>query len=107
MDYRDEIATALMDNSSREFVQRAIHPEDYPNIPWGENQTATHQMAYGEADGRYYAFPKVVNENGTLRSLNDDQAFDYAMRNKEFIEFDTEEDASMFSEQYKKFWKDQ
>jgi len=102
----DEIATALMDNMHKEFVQRIVHNETSPTIPWGENQTASHQMAANEIDGRYLAYPEVAMVDGKLTSLSPDDAIIHALTTNEFIEFPTQEKATKFSKEYKKFWED-
>jgi hypothetical protein len=102
----DEIADALVNNMQKDFVQRIIHPETSPeSVPWGEDQTASHQMAANEIDGRYLAYPEVVNIDGKLTPLNPQDAIIYALKNNEFIEFPTQEKATEFSKNYKKFWK--
>ena len=110
-DKRDEIATILMDNMSKEFVQRIVHNETSPTIPWGENQTASHQMAANEiggdkpGEGRFLAYPEVVNTPEGMKSLKGMEAIIYALENNEYIEFPTQEEATEFSKNYKKFWK--
>lgn len=89
------------------FEQRILQPEKYGSIDNGDGTVSTHRMAWGEADGKYVAFPTIVQDkkSGDLRELADDEAFKYAMENKEYRAFDKPEDAESYAEGgYKKFW---
>lgn len=96
----------LKENEELDFVQRILHPENYGSIAISKGMTATHLMSYAEGDGRFYVYPEVVNDNGTLRVLDEDkrEAWDYAMETGEYITFDTEEEAAWFSGRYKVVW---
>lgn len=89
-----------------QFEQRILQPDKYPAIDNGDGSVSTHKMAWGEADGKFVAFPTIVQVGeGHLVELNPDEAFNYAMKNKEYRAFDNAQDASSYSEGgYKKFW---
>ena len=67
---------------------------------------STHKMAYVEANGKYYAYPTVFqNEDGTWVELDDSQdfaAFKEAQKRNEVYEFNTEKEAADFA---KGSWK--
>lgn len=71
-----------------EFVRRinptngGVKPFDFGNGDYG-----THKMSYATGDGGNYAYPELVNINGTLSNFNGDRtaARDYAFKNKQAI----------------------
>ena len=73
-----------------------------------DGTTSTHKMASGEVDGKYIAYPTIVEQNGKLVELPDGKegnwkAMDYALKNKEYKEFKTEKEAQDYSNNgYKK-----
>lgn len=89
------------------FEKRILNPSSYPSVPNDDGSISTHRMAYGETDGRYVAYPTIIQPKKTnqLVQLNDREAFEYAMNSGEFRSFKTEEEAKSYSEGgYKKFW---
>lgn len=100
-----EIAQVLGSNNGKDFVKRIIFPDNAPKLDLGDGEVATHRMAWAEADGKYYVFPTVMrNDKGGLTDYGKN-AFDEALRRREFITFDDPEKAAQFSEQYKDYWK--
>ena len=67
------------------FVQRALNPVKRIPDPNNKNQYMSHKMSYAESDGQYYAYPEVVDINGTLKYLSGRPAMDYAFKNKQAI----------------------
>ena len=64
----------------------------------GETDPSTHFM---ESSDRM-VYPRIIrNEKGELINLGD-SARDYAVQNKTYIEFPTDEEAQWFAENYKK-----
>ena len=101
----DEITSILSQNMDKNFIQRILSPKKYPTIPWGKNKVATHQMRDAEIDGKFISYPNIIqNKEGELELLSDEDALDYALRTGEFVSFPTQEKATWFSENYKKFW---
>lgn len=96
----------IANDSQLNFEQRILKPNEYPSIDNGDGSVSTHRMAYGETDGKFVAYPTIVQQkDGKLAQLADAEAFDYAMRNKEYRAFDKESDAASYAEGgYKKFW---
>lgn len=83
------------------FEQRIQNPTK--QIDNADGTTSTHKMMSFEADGKYYAAPTIVEQNGKLVELNPEQAIDYALKNKEFKVFGTEAEAQAYAEgEYKK-----
>jgi hypothetical protein len=104
---RSVVLDLLEKNRDKQFVRRILEPEAYPKLDVGDGKVATHQMAWGEADGKFYVYPTVVydEKDKKLRKLEDDKAFRHAMSTGEFITFDRADDAAWFSEKYKRAWE--
>ena len=99
----------LRDNSSVPFVKRILFPFKAPVALDPEDsakkRVMTHKMAWGEADGNYYAYPTVMpDENGNLKDYGKD-AFNEAMKRRDFIKFTNPEQADKFTRSYKQYWK--
>jgi len=100
----DELTNILYLNNNKNFIKRILNPAEYPVMPWG-NGIATHQMSDAEIDGRFIVYPNIVQRtNGDLELLEDDYAIDYAINKGEYLEFPSQEKASWFAKNYKKFW---
>lgn len=100
----------LTRNNSKRFVQRILFPDRAPVVPDDEDPTGkrvmTHKMAWGESDGKYYVYPKVMEDpesKGALKNYGKD-AFKEAIKRRDFIVFDKPEDADKFSKTYKSYW---
>lgn len=92
-------------DSKLQFEQRILNPNKFGAIDNGDGSESTHRMAYGETDGRFVAYPTIVQRGKALQQLGDDEAFDYAMRSGEHRSFKTEAEAKAYAEGgYKKFW---
>ena len=94
------VDSVLNANQALNFVQRYLYPNKYPVIKNPDGSHSTHLMA--SADN--LSFPTIIQEsNGKLVQLPIDSAYNYAIKNKQFIEFPSENDAAWFSENgYKK-----
>ena len=92
------IDSVLQKNANLDFVKR-LYEKNTPSIQIeGEPGRSTHLME--SSDGMVY--PRVIrNEKGQLVHLGD-AARDYAIRNRAYIQFPTDEDAQWFAENYKK-----
>ncbi len=104
---KSRIYEILARNADKDFVKRIYSPEDYPNIPVGENY-GTHLMAYSSVgDGRAVVYPTIVHnpETGQMQRLNGRDAADYAKNNNETIMFDSEAEADWFTKNYKSVWE--
>jgi hypothetical protein len=99
----------LRDNSAVPFVKRILLPFKAPvaidPTDPQKKRVMTHKMAWGEADGNYYAYPTVMpDENGNLKDYGK-QAFDEAIKRRDFLKFNKPEEADNFTKTYKDYWK--
>jgi hypothetical protein len=102
-----EAMNILYANKAKNFAQRALHPDQSPKLDNGFLQDpSTHSMAWGEGDGKGFAYPTVVQmqPGGWLQRLANMQAWQHAMKTKEFIPFDDKRKAAEFSTDYKTIW---
>lgn len=100
----DNIRIVLENNKDKDFIKRIISPKDYPVINNQDGSVSTHLMASGEVDGKGIVFPTIIHENGKLKKLDMEDAFKYALKNKQFISFPSPQDANFFAKNYKKAW---
>ncbi len=91
-----ESAPSKSESSKTNFEQRIANPSLSIKNPDGSE--STHKMMSFEADGKYYAAPTIVEQNGKLKELSQDAAADYALKNKEYKEFKTEKEAQAYAE---------
>jgi hypothetical protein len=105
--YKSMLLDEMNKNKNKNFVQRILRPNDFPNLPLSNGKHATHLMAWGEADGNYFVFPTVVQDPKTkkLIHLEEGEAFDYAIKNNEYMKFKDALSAAMISKDYKKLWE--
>jgi len=89
-----------------QFVDRITRPSEYPTISNADGTKSTHLMADAEVDGKFIAYPTLVlGEDGSLKKLEPDAALTYALENNEYAEFDTADEAKMYSRGgYKQQW---
>lgn len=102
---KDQIANILAKNYNKDFVQRILNPQLFPVIKNKDGTVSTHKMAWSEAGGKYYVYPTIQRINDQLIELKDDEAFNSALKNEDFIVFDDKKEAADFSKNYKIFWK--
>lgn len=102
------IDEVLLENFDKNFVQRIINPKVFPVINNEQGEYMTHLMSSGEFNSKGIAYPEIIQDKNTgeLRKLSRKDAYDYAVANKEYIEFSNPEDALWFSKNYKNnsFW---
>jgi hypothetical protein len=83
----------------KNFVDRYMRPSQYPTLPNSDGSVSTHRMTSAEVDGKYIAYPTIVQiPTGELQELGDDEAFEYAMKHREYMEFPTDNQAREFAE---------
>lgn len=60
-----------------------------------------------DGQGNYYVYPTVVHDepNKKLIKLDDKEAFDYAMKNGEYIKYSDADTANWVSQNYKLAWE--
>lgn len=92
-------------DSKLQFEQRILKPSKYGAIDNGDGSESTHRMAYAETDGKFVAYPTIVQDGKGLKQLGDREAYEYAMKKGEHRAFDSEDEAKSYAEGgYKKFW---
>lgn len=95
---RKEVDSVLKANRGKDFVERMFE-KNTKSIPDPDEKgyTMTHKMEV--SDGK--AYPRVVNQGGKLSYLSRDSAYNYAMKNKEYIQFKNDDEAVKFTQNYK------
>jgi hypothetical protein len=65
----------------------------------GEGGWASHKMASAEVDGKFIAFPTIVQKKGenNLTQLSDDEALNYALQNNEYLSFNDDATAKAYA----------
>ena len=94
----------LQANTDKPFVDRILNADKYPSLDLGDGRTATHKMAWGEADDKYYVFPTIFYDGEELKEYDPDSAFRQAIKTNDYIEFNSPEEADLFSRRYKALW---
>ena len=100
-----KLLNILNSNQEKNFIQRILKPDVNPVLSLGPKEYGTHMMSSAEVDGKNIVYPEIIQmPDGNLKRLGRDEAIDYALKNKEFIEFDNPADALWFGKNYKKVW---
>lgn len=102
------IQSILDANAEKNFVQRILYPDSYPTYQINEEEYGTHLMMYSSYSGVYVVYPTLVcndfNNCTELILLSEEEAFNFALRQGEYISFTNEDDAELFSTSYKVVW---
>ena len=100
------IKRILRQNKNKSFVQRILNPQNYPVLKNIDGSTSTHSMSWGETEGKFVVFPTVLYDNkiNKLKRFDSRDAYNRAMRSKNFIMFDDATEADWFSKSYKQIW---
>lgn len=106
-DYTPWMKSIIEKNKDKNFVDRIKNVDKYPDLDLGNGWKATHKMSYAEVAGKYLVYPNVVYvpTTNSLMELKPKDAFDWAVKNNEFIKFDSQKEADYFSKNYKKLWE--
>jgi len=91
------LTKAIENNKNLDFVKRMIHPGDYPVINNPDGSVSTHKMSYASKGDKFIVYPTIVNKDGELIEMSSQDAMNYAVKNKQYIEFDDENKAELFS----------
>ena len=103
--YNPQAQQWVPDNTKLNFEQRILNPSKYPQLQNEDGSYSTHSMAWGDGDGKFFAYPTVVQQGDKLIRLPDDRAWRYAQETGEYREFTTPEDAEAYSSGgYKNSW---
>jgi hypothetical protein len=103
----DWIMDVMKQHKDKNFVQRAMNPNIFPQLDLGEGNVGTHLMGYAtdEDSGKFVVYPHIIQQkDGSLKKLEPDEALDHAFKTNQFIPFDTEKEAAYFSKNYKNTW---
>lgn len=97
------VDSVLKANQSLDFVKRLYEKKPQTIMLAGETSPSTHMMASAEftdefGKPKYISYPTIVRTNGKLIPLDDEAAYQYARKTKEFVALPTEEDARFFAE---------
>jgi len=103
----DYVNSVLNANANKNFVKRIQNPSQYSTVDMPDGSVGTHYMSSADVDGKHITFPLIIqNKEGELSRFEDwREAADYAVRNNEYIEFRTPEEAEWFGRNYKEVWK--
>ena len=88
------------------YMDRINNPQNYGVIDNPDGSISTHRMAMAERDGKFYAFPTIVQDPQTnqLREYADKdwrEALKWNMEHKNVREFSTEAEALNYTKNYK------
>lgn len=90
--------SVLRQHMDLDWVKR-LYEKNAPSIQVpGEPARSTHLMA---DDGKGYVYPTVIRENGKLKHLTEDQAYDYAKSTKSGIQLPQEQGSWFAANGYK------
>jgi hypothetical protein len=100
----DKINSILAANKHLDFVQRILNPGK--GLELGNNEHGTHMMSYATIPGtnRYMVYPEIVRTEKGLMRLGEKEAYQNALATKQFIPFESSEEADWFSKNYKSVW---
>ena len=99
-----KISEILSKNLDKPMVKRIVDKDIYPVLENEDGTVSTHSMSWGDAEGKYYVYPTVVQKGDKLERLDSDKAFQRAIKDRDYIEFDSPDEADWFSKNYKRFW---
>jgi len=96
----------LLQNKNKHFIKRILDPGKYPTLDNKDGSTSTHSMSWAEVDGKYIVYPTVLygGKGKGLKRYDPEEALDIAIETKNFIEFDSPDEADWFSKEYKTYW---
>jgi len=97
----------LQKNKDKNFVQRILKPDVNPVLDEyaGPGTHGTHLMSWATVGDKHIVYPEIIQTpKGDLKRLGRTEARVYAIKNKEYIEFDTPEEADWFGKNYKRVW---
>lgn len=103
------IGQILNQNADKNFVQRILKPDAEMNPLLdeyaGPGTSGTHLMASAEVNGKNIVYPHIVQmPDGNLKQLSPNEAIDYAIKNGQYIQFNTPKEAEWFGKNYKRVW---
>lgn len=102
----------IANNSNANFIKRLKDINRKTIQDWNnEKSVATHKLSYAYENGKYFVYPEVQEINGQLHDFTDPKynhekwdSFTSALKNKDYIIFDNENDARYFTSGYKLYY---
>ena len=92
--HQDSVEKVLLSNKEVPFVDRILNASKYPDRKNPDGDHSSHLMGYGEAGGRYFAYPALQLIDG--KWVENEDPSDALSRNN-VIWFDREGDAASFA----------
>ena len=83
------------------FIDRIFVPDLLDPLQDEQGRDMTHLLSTFEQDGKHFVVPLIQDFGDELRLLPPEAAFERAKRRKDFLEFDSAEEAEFFSKNYK------
>ncbi len=101
-----DISQILNDWQFVPFVQRILNKDKYPVINNSDGTYSTHKLSWGSIGDKYVVFPQIEMVDGKLTNLLEAgiDPFNYAMNTRNYIQFDSPDDADFFTKNYKSYW---
>lgn len=99
-----KVINTILENKDLNFVKRMYTPNPKTLYVGGSKEPSTHLMSTGEQDGKYYAFPTIIEKkDGSLYHFDEKKdgkwaAMDHGLKTGEIISFNNEKDAQKFAE---------
>ena len=88
-------ASANGSSASTNFEKRLYKPS--LKIKNADGSESTHKMMSFEADGKFYAAPTIVEIDGKLKELSQDEAIRYALTTGEYKQFKSDKQAQEYA----------
>jgi len=104
MDYKT-LTKILESNKNKSFVKRILEPDQYPVLQNDDGTVSTHRMSWGQAGDKYIVFPTVLYNGKKLQAFDPNDAFQHVIKSKNYILFDSPEEADAFTKRYKDYWE--
>uniref|UniRef100_A0A6M3JS11 Uncharacterized protein n=1 Tax=viral metagenome TaxID=1070528 RepID=A0A6M3JS11_9ZZZZ len=103
---QQELSEIIQGNQNIPFIQRLINRYIYPVINNPEGTQSSHKMMWGQVNDKYIVFPSIELVNGKLTDMLKAgiDPMEQALQNKNFIEFDSPNEAEWFTKNYKKYF---
>ena len=100
----DPMDSVINQNLDKNFIQRIINANKSPELKNADGSVSSHIMESGEVDGKFIAYPTVVQDKAG-KLVKPDDPVEYALKNNEYVEFKTDAEAKQFANNgYKKYF---
>jgi hypothetical protein len=106
-DEKLRVLAIMMKNKEKNFIKRALYPDESPRYDFGGGSHGSHYMGWTTLDnGKHIVYPSLVQKPGArkLQLLEGGDEVDYALKSGEYVSFDDPKEADWFSQRYKTIW---